>query len=65
MDTRLLAVALLLLLAACESTTEVRYVSCETMEVFPNDTLSTVADSVRFSDCNEPTWEGTTIRRKR
>lgn len=62
---RALLIALaLLVVVACESTTEVRYVSCKKMEIFPNDTTATVADSVRFSDCNEESWEGTTIRRK-
>ena len=52
------------LLSACESTTEVRYVHCETMTVFPNDSIPTVADSVAFSNCDNPSWDGTTIRRK-
>ena len=53
-----------LALVACETTTELRYVKCTTMEIFPNDSTPTVADSVRFTNCNEPSWEGTVIRRR-
>lgn len=58
-------IGLALVFAACETATEIRYVKCETMEIFPNDTIATVADSVRFSNCDAPSWEGTTIRRQR
>ena len=50
--------------AACETTTEIRYVKCTTIEIFPNDSTPTIADSVRFTNCNEPSWEGTVIRRR-
>ena len=60
----LLAGSVLLTVMACETITEVRYISCETMELFPNDSIPTVADSVRFSNCSEAAWNGTTIRRK-
>ena len=56
--------AVLMLLTACETTTELRYVKCTTMTIFPNDSVPTLADSVRFTNCDEPSWEGTTIRRR-
>ena len=54
-----------LLTVGCETSTEIRYVHCDTMTVFPNDSIPTVADSVMFSDCDEPSWNGTTVRRRR
>ena len=52
------------LIAACTSSTEIRHVKCRTMQIFPNDSIPTLADSVRFTNCDEPSWEGTTIRRR-
>lgn len=66
--TKLLVTAALVLsvgIVACESVTEVKYIRCETMTVFPNDSIPTVADSVMFSGCDYPAWNGTTIRNKR
>ena len=53
-----------LFVAACTSSTEIRHVRCTTMTIFPNDSIPTLADSVRFTNCDEPSWEGTTIRRR-
>ena len=50
---------------SCTTSTEVRYVHCDTMEVFRSDSVPVLADSVRFTNCDAPTWEGTVIRRKR
>ena len=61
---RITLMLLVVLLAACETTTEIRHVKCTTMTIFPNDSTPSVADSVRFTNCDEPSWEGTTIRRR-
>lgn len=61
---RLVAIVLVLAALSCESVTEVNYVTCETMEVFPNDSIATLADSVRFDECSVTAWNGNVIRRK-
>ena len=57
-----IAAGVLVQLLGCTTTTEV-VVECEEMEVFPNDSIATVADSVRFDRCDEPSWNGKVIRR--
>ena len=58
---KILAV-LVLTLAACETTTEIHYVRCATVEVFPSDARMEDADSVRFSGCDDASWEGRVVR---
>ena len=54
--------AFMLTFAACETTTEIHYVRCATVEVFPSDVRMEDADSVRFSGCDDASWEGRVVR---
>lgn len=56
---------LLTMAAACETTTEVRNVSCTEIIIWPNASDPLRADSVGFYDCSHPSWEGEKVRARR
>lgn len=51
-----------ILLAACETSTEVHNITCAEIVIYPNASDPLRADSISFFRCSSPTWDGETIR---